>query len=239
MIALLASVLGIGGISGLALWFIGPKAILGFLKAIPWQVWACLGVIGALLLLWHIHSGWEQTARKEAFNKGFNVEWRHHQADIKAWKTASIKAEADQKLVNARPGIVSSQIAGESNVQAKEYYDRGHSAADVYFASHRSHSSGTDGNGVFNTQSGSTNDRSTSSQTNLSGSNPTIQGNDGSSDTAVVAASSDTDGVSLSKADFDLLVGNSLRLARVHQDVEALIDLGIAIPLEPVIEPSR
>lgn len=227
MIAIIASMLGIGGISGLALWFIGPKAIFEFLKSIPGWVWIAIGVVAALLLLWHIHSGWEDQVRKDAFNQGFNVEWRHHQADLKAIKAAQKKAETDQKFINARPGIVSGQIAGESNANAQIYYQRGRDAGAAYADAHRA---SPDPVIVRNpSEPGSTDDRSPSSQANLSRPDQALPGNDGPGDTSEL--------VTLSRPDFDLLVGNSLRLARVHEDVVSLILAGVVVPLDDKLPP--
>lgn len=48
------------------------KTVLGFLKSLPWQVYAILGGILALLFLWHVHTGWEKDAYNAAFNAGWN-----------------------------------------------------------------------------------------------------------------------------------------------------------------------
>lgn len=47
---------------------------MAFLKALPWQVWAILGVVLALLFAWHVHTNAEKAAYNSAFNAGFAVE---------------------------------------------------------------------------------------------------------------------------------------------------------------------
>lgn len=44
---------------------------LGWLKLVPKPVWYALGIIAALLMLWHIHSGWEKSAYNTAYNAGW------------------------------------------------------------------------------------------------------------------------------------------------------------------------
>lgn len=44
---------------------------LGYLKLVPKPVWYALCILAALLILWHIHSGWERKAYNDAYNAGW------------------------------------------------------------------------------------------------------------------------------------------------------------------------
>jgi len=44
---------------------------LGWLKLVPKPVWYALGIVAALLMLWHMHSGWE----KDSYNAAYNAGW--------------------------------------------------------------------------------------------------------------------------------------------------------------------
>lgn len=80
------------------------KSITGVLANIPPKVWMALGVVLALLLAWHIHSGWEKASGKTYWNQGFNSVWPRYDAEVKknAINLASIKElEADLAAKNA------------------------------------------------------------------------------------------------------------------------------------------
>lgn len=74
-------------------WGIGLK-LLDFLKSLPWQVYAVLGAIVGILLLWHVHTSEVAAARAEGYAAGV--------ADTKAAvKAAQDKADAVQRAKNA------------------------------------------------------------------------------------------------------------------------------------------
>ena len=127
------------------------------------------------------------------------------QADLALAKAAQAPARAAQVAVNHHPAVVSATIAEMSDAQASAYYERGRAAGAAYAAANRVCTSPADQPG----------------NADLSGADYPTPFDDRSGDAA--------DMVALSRADFDLLTGNSARLAQVHQDADALISAGIAI----------
>lgn len=79
----LLSLLGIG------------KTIGTWLKAIPWQAYATLAGIVALLFVWHVHTGWEKAAYNDAFNKGWAAQKVY--TDINLRSIDTLQAALDQK----------------------------------------------------------------------------------------------------------------------------------------------
>lgn len=180
---------------------LGAGKIVGaFLSKLPWQLYAALGAVVALLLLWHVHAGWESKAYNTAYNTGWTV------ADTK-WKGEAAKAKAAQIVVNARPAIVSAKIAKDSDHDSKTYYADGYSAGAAYARAH-----------LVRGQSGTPG--SAGGAPNLPATDQAAEKHDGPGNA--------DDMVAVSRADFDILTGNSLRLAKVHQDAEQLIAAGIA-----------
>lgn len=142
---------------------------------------------------------------------GLNL-YQWHLLSIRAGTIAAVKqgreqATKDQIAVNHAPAAKSRAIAEQSNVDAKNYYEAGHRAGAVYADAHRV-------------------PRPAACPVR----NPDLPGADraaGIDDGAGAVAGM----VAVSPADFDLLTANSLRLAKVHQDADALIAAGVAIPL--------
>jgi hypothetical protein len=67
---------------------------LGYLKLVPKPVWYALGILAALLMLWHIHSGWERKAYNDAYNAGWAVEHKAHEQTIANYRAAQATAKA-------------------------------------------------------------------------------------------------------------------------------------------------
>ena len=135
-------------------------------------------------------------------------QWRGKQqalAQLAAMEAAQVTATKSQIAVNHAPAAKSQAIAERSNADAPEYYARGRAAGLAYANAHRVRAEAC---GPVNP--------------GLPGTDNPAPVNDG---TGTVA-----DMVALSRSDFDLLTGNSLRLAKVQQDSQALIDAGVAIP---------
>lgn len=157
--------------------------------------------------------GWAwQTVRIEGFHLWFvKVDGLRKERDdaiaaLAAVKKAQPEAAQAQAAVNHVPAAASAQIAEKSNVDAQAYYDRGRAAGAAYADAHR----------VRPTCPGSP-----VGAADLPGTDHTAPVDDRSG-----AAGDD---VAVSRADYDILVGNSLRLAKVHQDAQALIDAGAAV----------
>lgn len=85
---------------------------LSFLKSLPWQAYAIIGVVLALLFLWHYHGVQERAAYRRAYNAGFNGEWRKAQAREKIWRTSIDTLSAALAQKNA-----------ESDIRAKQFAD--------------------------------------------------------------------------------------------------------------------
>ena len=102
LMSILLSILGAG------------KAIGGWLKSLPWQVYAILAGIAAILFLWHVHAGWEKVAHDAAYAEGVAAEKVSTDAEIakNAINLASIvrlKAQiADQNRTISAAGRISS-----------------------------------------------------------------------------------------------------------------------------------
>jgi len=93
--------------------FPGSSAILGalgkvgaFLRAIPWQVYAILGAIAGVLLLWHVHTSEVAAARADGFKAG-------QAAAVAAQNVAQAKADAAQRAKNAVHVTASAKIDTE------------------------------------------------------------------------------------------------------------------------------
>lgn len=55
---------------------------LGWLKLVPKPAWYALGLVAALLLVWHVHTGWERKAYNDAFNAGWTKQKVQTDAEI-------------------------------------------------------------------------------------------------------------------------------------------------------------
>jgi len=136
-------------------------------------------------------------------------QWRGKQqalAQLAAMEAAQTVATENQIAVNHAPAAKSQAIAERSNADAPEYYARGRAAGLAYANAHRMRAEAC---GPVNP--------------GLPGTDNPAPLDDG---TGTVA-----DMVALSRADFDLLTGNSLRLAKVQQDSQSLIDAGVAVAM--------
>lgn len=173
------------------------KWLLAILKTIPWQVYAVVGGVLAILFAWH-------AVYVSSFNKGYNVAWAHEQQMLTKVRKASQQALQAQIEANHRPAVISAQIAETSNVESKEYYERGRRAGIEYAAAHRVRGEAGSAGGVAS----------------VPGTDQAAEKHDGSGQLA--------DMVAVTRADFDTLTGNSLRLAKVHQDAAELIAAGVA-----------
>lgn len=135
-------------------------------------------------------------------------------ADAARIALATAQATTAQIAVNHEPAAKSQTIAENSRDQSQAYYDEGRRAGLAYAAAHRVRPEAVGcpvtAPGVFGT------DR-------------VAAVNDGPGDAAGLVA--------LSQADYDLLVFNSNRLAQVHQDADALIAAGAAVPLSKETHP--
>ncbi|NKJ43180.1 hypothetical protein [Novosphingobium sp. SG720] len=128
------------------------------------------------------------------------------QTELAKVKDAQPAARAAQAAVNHQPAAVSATIAEISDAQASAYYERGRAAGAAYAAAHRVPASCP---------------ASQPGHADLPGADHPAPLDDG--------AGSAADDVALSRADFEILTGNSLRLAQVYQDAQALIAAGIAV----------
>ena len=128
---------------------------------------------------------------------------RAAQAEVAAMKAASKAATVAQIAVNRAPAAKSQAIAEKSNADAQDYYVKGRAAGIAYAASH-----GVRGACI-------------PASANLPGTDHASPVNDRSGAAPGMVA--------VTRADFDTLTSNSLRLAKVQQDAEALIDAGVAI----------
>lgn len=88
---------------------------LGYLKLVPKPAWYALGILAALLMLWHIHSGWERKAYNDAYNAGW------------AKQKVLTDAEVQKNAVNlASINTLQSALAdknAESEARAKAFAD--------------------------------------------------------------------------------------------------------------------
>lgn len=122
---------------------------------------------------------------------------------LAAVHAAQKQATVDQVAVNHAPAVISQAIAEKSDVDSKVYYDEGRRAGVAYADAHRVPRACTAGPaGVPGTDSPAPLD-----------------------DGPGIAP----DMVAVTRADFDTLTGNSLRLAKVQQDAQSLIAEGVAV----------
>lgn len=121
-----------------------------------------------------------------------------------------------QATVNQFPVLQSKAIAEKSDADSQSYYEAGRRAGLAYADAHRVRAATCPAGAA-----------------DLSGADRPVPLDDGPGETA--------DMVAVTRADFDLLTGNSLRLAKVHQDADALIAAGVAVPLSsaPDAGPDR
>ncbi|WP_259384352.1 hypothetical protein [Bacillus thuringiensis] len=130
---------------------------------------------------------------------------RAAQVALEKVKAAQPIAEAAQAAVNHAPAAKSQTIAETSNANAKSDYDEGRAAGVAYADAHR-----------------------VRPDAQCKPGNPYLPGTDH------VAAVDDEAGkaagmVAVSQDDFDILTGNSTRLAKVQADASALIAAGVAV----------
>ncbi len=122
-----------------------------------------------------------------------------------AIQSAQVKATEDQVAVNKAPAVISRTISEKSNVDSQAFYEEGRRAGIAYSASHRVRLTCPVGN-------------------------PDLRGPD-SPASVDDSASSNAELVGLTEADFNICTANSTRLAQVHADVSALIEAGVAVPV--------
>lgn len=135
-------------------------------------------------------------------------QWRgkqHALAELAAMQAAQVTATENQIAVNHAPAAKSQAIAERSETDATEYYAKGRAAGLAYANAYPVRAK-----------------EGCASNPDLPGTDNPAPHDDGQGDAA--------DMVALSRADFDTLTGNSLRLAKVQQDAQSLIDAGVAIP---------
>jgi hypothetical protein len=137
--------------------------------------------------------------------RGWDAEKAGRKDDAAKVAAAQQKATTDQIIVNHVPAAKSQAIAEKSNAEAQSYYEEGRRAGLAYADAHRVRAQTA----------------CPISDADLPGADRPAAVDDGSG----VASGM----VALSQADFDLLTGNSLRLAKVHQDAESLITAGVAV----------
>ena len=123
-------------------------------------------------------------------------------------KKAQTQATADQVAVNHAPAQTSRKIAEQSDEHSPQYYQAVRRAGAAYAAAH-----------PVRLQCPSAG--SALKPADLRGADHPAALDDGPGEPAQVVA--------IPRADFDLLTGNSARLAQVHQDAHALIDAGVAV----------
>jgi hypothetical protein len=121
---------------------------------------------------------------------------------------AAQAAQAAQAAANHQQVLISATLAGISNAEAQTYYERGRAAGAAYAAANGVPASCPAG------QPG---------HPDLPGADRPALLDDQSGDTAEMVA--------LSRTDYDTLTGNSTRLAKVRQDVQTLIDAGVAVAM--------
>lgn len=129
-------------------------------------------------------------------------------ADAARIALATAQATTAQIAVNHEPAAKSQTIAENSRDQSKAYYDEGRRAGLAYAAAHRVR---PEAPGCPIGAPG------------VPGADRVVAIDDGPGDAPGMVA--------VAQADFDLLVSNSTRLAQVHQDAQALIASGVAVPL--------
>lgn len=88
---------------------------LTFLRGLSWQVWAIIGGVLAALLLWHLHAGWEKSARDTAYAAG-----------VTAQKVLTDREIAKNRINLASIDTLSKTLAEknhESDIRAKQFAD--------------------------------------------------------------------------------------------------------------------
>jgi len=131
---------------------------------------------------------------------------------IAAMESAQKTAAHDQGTVNHFPVLQSKAIAEKSDADAASYYEAGRRAGAAYAAAHPA---------AERVRCPA----AAAGPADLPGANRPAPVDDRPGDTA--------DMVAVSRADFDLLTHNSLRLAKVPQDANTLIEAGAAVELVP------
>ncbi len=157
--------------------------------------------------------GWVwQTVRIDGLNlwlikvDGLRKERDDAIAALAAVKKAQPEAAQAQAAVNHAPAAAAAQIAEKSNVDAQAYYERGRAAGAAYAAAHRVQPPCPAGQ---------------PSAASVPGTDHAPAIDDRSGDAAEMVA--------IPRADYDTLTGYGLRLAKVYQDAQALIDAGAAV----------
>lgn len=129
-------------------------------------------------------------------------------ARVDAIHHASVAAREAQEAINHEPARKSAAIAEKSDAETPAYLGDVRRAADAYRVRPEAHCA---------------------SPANLPGDDPASPVDDRSRPTPGMVA--------VSRADFDLLTGNSGRLAKVQQDAAALIAAGVAMPANDGAQP--
>jgi hypothetical protein len=94
--------------------------VRAFLAAIPWQVYAVLGAIAGVLILWHVHTHEVAAARAEGFKAG-------QLAEQATFKAVQDKADAIQRAKNTAQEAASTKIDTEKTdayLDANDAIDR-------------------------------------------------------------------------------------------------------------------
>lgn len=89
MLSVILSLLGVGGVAGAALYFIGPMGLIAMIRKVPAWAWVAIAFGILLLLVWHWHSIAEKRMQQEAYNAGFNRAYTLQQARIEQWRRAN------------------------------------------------------------------------------------------------------------------------------------------------------
>lgn len=151
---------------------------------------------------------WPGLARQLADARATIADRDRQIADMLA---AERRARDDQIAANHQPAAASAAIAKASNHDAQAYYDAGRRAGAAYAAAHP----------VSLRPIAAPACGGERSAADLPRADYPAALNDRPGDPAA--------GVAIPRADYDQLVANSLRLAKVHQDAKALIEAGVAV----------
>jgi hypothetical protein len=102
MLTLILSLLGAGGISGAALYFVGPAALLKLAKGVPKWAWGVL-IVAAVLVLGYCHA--EKTGETKGAAKVEAKQVKKHEANVAA-------ARADEHTAQATTDRIGARVAG-------------------------------------------------------------------------------------------------------------------------------
>lgn len=99
--------------------------VTSFLAKVPWQIWAILGAVMALLFAWHVHTNAEKAAAKVNFNTGFNRAWaqQEQKLDIQRRSIAEMRRNLDAKNAESdarAKALADSRATDAQNVAAAD-----------------------------------------------------------------------------------------------------------------------